>query len=161
MGAKVYAFFDRSETTIDGYFTLMIKEPGRSARKLFERLPARSGQSGYTNTNWTRGKSPIPFGIHHLWLKPVDPDKWPDYNGIGEFYPISSNEKNKRKIQGLSNRAKERWDIGLHPENQYPGSAGCIVLLVDTLERKAAVKALFKFLRLLGAKQDTIRITVL
>ena len=160
MNTEVHAYFDRYETTIEGLFSLAIIEDGK-ARKLFERLPARSGQRGHTQTNWTRGKSPIPFGHHKLLLKPVAPETWPNATGIGEFYPIFSQEPNHRLIVNKADSSLERVDIGLHPENALPGSAGCVVLLVDTPERKATVAALFKFLRLLGAIRDTIPFTVL
>ncbi len=153
----IKAYFDRNPRNVEGFFTLVEIE-GLEVKPLFQRLPARSGQAGYTKTDWIRGKSPIPYGKHLLWLSPLDTGKFADYNGIGEFYPISNREGAKRVIWGKDGT---RQDIGLHPENKYPGSAGCIVLLVDTPERKQRVIELFEYLRELGKSQKNIPLEVL
>lgn len=159
----IKAYFDRNPQNVEGFFTLVEIE-GLEVKPLFQRLPARSGQAGYTKTDWVRGKSPIPYGKHLLWLSPLDTGKFADYNGIGEFYPISNREGSKRMIwteKPSSSFLGVRQDIGLHPENKYPGSAGCIVLLVDTPERKQRVTDLFNYLREQGKSQKKIALEVL
>lgn len=156
----ITAYYDRKPGTIEGLFTLQTVENGVPT-KLFNRLPARSGQQSYCDTDWVRGQSPIPMGRHFLWLDPVNPGTWPKTpGGIGEFYPISSGLMNRRIIMA-EDTGKVRMDIGLHPENAYPGSAGCIVLLHDTPVRKAEVMRLFAFLRTLGKSRETIDLVVL
>jgi hypothetical protein len=147
-------FFDRTTRSIEGKVTLIY-----NGVPLFEKLPARSGQVGYTTTEWVKGKSPIPYGKHTLWLYPKQVGQLtPQGKEIGQFYPISSSLKSSRL---LTNGKNERWDIGLHPENAFAGSAGCIVLLVNTPERLKTVKALFNCLDQLAREQDYIDIEVL
>jgi hypothetical protein len=152
------AFFDRNEETTNGFFTLQDEK----GKKLFERLPARSGQTGYTKTDWIRSRSPIPYSKwiikpYRLWLASVNVGMTSKANGIGEFFPISNTE-GSREIQGPYH-GQERMDIGLHWENDKPGSAGCIVLLNDTPERRDQVKKLFA--RLHTIKQPYIELIVL
>lgn len=154
----IKAFYDRNKDSIDGVFTL-IKVEDNLAVKLFDRLPARSGQNGHANTDWVRGKSPIPFGKHELSLNSVSKREWAGATGVGEFFPISS-PGFFRKIEDPKNKYNFRLDIGLHPENNFKGSAGCIVLLVDTPERKAEVEKLFAFLRDFYDVQQTIPLEV-
>lgn len=141
---KIY--YDRQAGSIEGFLTVQ-KSVGEEVTKLFSRLPARSGQRGWENTSWQRGKSPIPYGSHKLLLKPVNPGTWPGKTGIGEFFPIFTSDHDKRVIFDPKDGSKRRIDVGLHPENAIPGSAGCIVLLTDTPEKKSKVKELFSFLR--------------
>ena len=152
------AFFDRDLKDVNGVFTLQDEK----GHKLFERLPARSGQAGYTKTNWVREKSPIPMSAYliepyRLWLssRGVGTDSKKD--GIGEFWPIS-NMGNTGMIEGAM-KGQLRTDIGLHWENDKKGSAGCIVLVNDTPERRAQVMKLFAFLHTL--KEPYIELVVL
>lgn len=133
------AYYDRQPGTISGWFTLQNNE----GKKIFTRLSARSGSYAAVNFDWVRGKSPIPYGRHRLWLNPVNRGQWAGSKGIGEFFPVSNGD-NPRLIAGPN--GGERWDIGLHPENGIPGSAGCTVLLADTIPRKNEVRKLFDFL---------------
>lgn len=121
------AYYDRQADTIEGFFTLRAVENGQIIKE-FRRLPARSGQKGFENTSWTRGKSPIPFGEFWLWIdKPLQPWASAGERGIGHFLNISSSRVNRRLIQGLNGQMRDL--IGLHPENKFAGSAGCIVLV--------------------------------
>ena len=149
----VTAWYDRQKGTIEGLFTL-----SGPTGNLFTRMPARSGQEGYTDTDWVSGKSPIPYGVHTLFLKLSNAGEFPSGGGLGEFYPIGQ-AQNSRLITGPTQQ--ERWDIGLHPENAYPGSAGCIVLRWDTPALKIQVNRLFKFLGNLTKTQNAIRLEVL
>jgi hypothetical protein len=160
---SVRLFYDRRDGTIDGFLTVLNTKTGQ---KLVDKLPARSGQNGYTQTNWVPAKSPIPLWqpqvTYYLHLNfiadplgqvfPLSP------GGIGLFFPISTHPHNPQLIEQGANR---RWHVGLHPENAYPGSAGCIVLLWDTPSRKRKVEALFQLLLQLGKTQQTILLTVL
>lgn len=158
----IRAFYDRQPGTITGAFTLQ-----SGTVKLFDRLPARSGQRGHEGTSWIRGKSPIPFGEMRLWLSSLNRGQMAGERGIGEFFPISSGD-NRRLIawrelgEGPApGGTGERWDVGLHPENALPGSLGCIVLLTDTPQREAQVRRLFTYLNDLSKTQPWMRLTVL
>lgn len=152
------AFYDRRPDTVDGYFT--IQDEHRNP--VFKRLLARSGQMRAVGTNWMRGQSPIPFSKdvagekHYLWLNSLHPHSKAGAYGIGEFFPISSSLKDKDLIQGPRPDLIRR-SIGLHAENKYPGSAGCIVI-VDT---DKAYNEVFPFLRDLAKTQEYIELVVL
>lgn len=151
------AFYDRRGDTIEGKLTIQDSD----GNPVFKRLHARSGQMSGVGSNWMRGKSPIPFSDNvltqklWLWLQPVNPFTKAGETGIGEFYPISSGE-NKRIIQGPRPELV-RWDIGLHAENKWKGSAGCIVI-VDT---EKAYREVFPWLRELGKTIEKIEVVVL
>jgi hypothetical protein len=146
--------------SIDGVLSVV----DATGKKLIDKLPARSGQNGYTETNWVPAKSPIPLWqpqvTYYLHLKPIeDNDVFPTRpNGIGLFFPISTHAHNPALIEQGSNK---RWHVGLHPENAYPGSAGCIVLLWNTPLRKAKVEGLFALLKILSKSQNVVQLTVL
>lgn len=155
------AWYDRVPNSIDGFFTLQ----DATGKKLFDRLPARSGQRGWTNTSWERGKSPIPYsseikGQYHLWLRPVNNGVKLDDDGIGLFWPISSSPTSRDRIYSKDFR-KERHAVGLHGENRWNGSAGCIVLLWDTTPRKEQVLSLYKTLEQAAKYQEWLPLTVL
>lgn len=129
--AVIKAFFDRNPKDINGFFTIQKTENGKTT-KLIDRVPARSGQGGYTGSSWVRGKSPIPFTSevgsvpYRLWLNPLNVGTRAGARGIGQFYNIST-EENPNVIEM---NGKQRLAIGLHEENALPGSAGCIVITV-------------------------------
>ena len=112
---------------------LILREDGKNK---FE-LKALSGQREYQETSWHSGKSPIPSNIDvedetlYVWLKnPNQPGQKPDPRtgtGIGEFYYVSSRLSDKTRIWKYNYTAQRQF-IGIHPDNKYPGSAGCIVL---------------------------------
>lgn len=149
--ADIYtAYFYRMPNTIDAVFTIQKYDPDHPDKqpvKIFDRLPARSGQYSHRNTSWVRGKSPIPKGDFYLWTKPVQPGAY-DVHGraIGQFHPISSSPTNHRLIKHPTDPTLERWDVGAHPENDYPGSAGCTVLLHNTEERYKTMVSMLQWL---------------
>jgi hypothetical protein len=146
------AFFDRQPGTIEGFFTIQDEH----GKPVFKRLQARSGQNGHTNTDWVRGKSPIPYGNHYLWIGyPVGVGTRAGKTGIGEFYPISNMAGDRDLIQGPAPQILRR-SIGLHAENAYRGSAGCIVL-VDVEQAYAEV---FPWLRKIAGGQRYMDIVV-
>ena len=153
-------FYDRRKGSIEGFLTVI----DATGKKLLDKLPARSGQNGYTETNWVPAKSPIPLWQpqvdYYLHLNPIqNGEVFPKKaSGIGLFFPISTHPHNPHLIEQGHNR---RWHVGLHPENAYPGSAGCIVLLWDTPVRKEKVETLFRLLMELRKTQTTVRLTVL
>lgn len=154
--AEVYtAYYDRNYDTIEGLFTIQ----NSKGEKLFERLPTRSGQVAWTDTSWERGKSPIPYGSFKLWLDSYNKGTRAGARGIGEFFPIST-EEDRHTIYSAGRRRK-RTAIGLHEENTIPGSAGCIVLLTNTPERLEKVQELYKFLTSLKGDIDYINLRVL
>lgn len=132
----------------------------------FKQLPARSGQAGYLNAPWTRSRGAIPYnhqvkgGKLYLHLQPVkDPRGDFNNNGIGLFFPISDSTEQTKTIKGFFSR-EVRFDIGLHPENRWNGSAGCIVLLWDNPQRESTVKALFDWLELQAKTKKYIELKV-
>lgn len=159
----ITAYYDRQPRTIEGFFTIQIFDPkkGGYPRKLFEKMPARSGQQPYADTSDVTAKSPIPFGEYRLYIDTsLSPKEFPKTpGGIGEFFSIGS-ETSKRIIIDKKS-GKTRQDVGLHPENSFNGSAGCIVLVHDSPAKKAAVIALFEFFRQLGKTQSFIDLKVL
>lgn len=140
-------YFDRSTTTVDGKLTLH-----KDGKPVFKQLAARSGQAGHTSTNWETGKSPIPFGRHWLQarynLLQMAPKNTP-------FFPIATG-KGQRVIWEGGQRNRQRKDIGLHKENQYKGSAGCVVIV-----NPDEADALFHYLTMLANAEPYLRFVVL
>lgn len=117
------AFFDRNLDSIEGFFTIQ----DELGNKLVDRVPARSGQAGHTRTSWKIAKSPIPFGKFNLHLKPNNQGQKAGAKGIGEFYPID-NQGDRMTILSPAG-SRKRTEIGLHEENIFKGSSGCIVIV--------------------------------
>lgn len=116
------AFFKRQRHSIDGWFTIKeIRKTGEVV--LFERLPARSGQVGHTETSWTRGKSPTPIGEHLLSTRSTPLKIRPDT----PFYVISS-KPGGSVILNPENLDEFRTACGLHWDTPPPGSAGCVAI---------------------------------
>jgi hypothetical protein len=122
---KTYSMvFERPINSITG--TLYFYENG----KLFLKTRALSGQSGHQTTSWVRGKSPIPsFNNGFLWCDYClqNGELNPTGSQIGEFWNISTGDKDRTLIQGAKLELR-RLSIGLHNDNDYAGSAGCVVL---------------------------------
>ena len=145
------AFFKRHANTIEGEFTLQ-----KDGVKIFDRLLARSGQEGYTDTSWRTGKSPIPFGVHNLYLDPYQDRQRAGAKGIGEFFPIANTSTSEIRALSYKTTGLVRKAIGLHEENMWKGSAGCIVIVSpdDWLTLSAKLKEI-------GKSQKSITIEVL
>lgn len=159
---KFTLYFDKQVHSIDGALTLQAYDPDtKKARTLFHRMAARSGQKGYEGTDWVRGKSPVPFGRHQIDLHSLKAGKWSDYDGIGEFFKIFTDSSNTRRIYDHKRNNYQRFDIGLHPENTKPGSAGCIVLLGRNPLERAQVEKLFAVLRGISDESPVIDLVVL
>ena len=138
-------YFDRTKGTIYGFLTLQ-KIVGGKAIKIFNRLPCASGQSGYTNggdQDWIRGKGPTPFGKHWVSTKSEPLQMSP----VGTRFYVISTIQGDRSIEGGSGR--QRLDRGLHLDNAFPGSAGCIALRNSTKESNKLSNELFDFLDVL------------
>ena len=98
-------------------------------------IAARTGQRSFfaKGYDFLRAKGGCPESNLHLWINP----KFIQQNGdliaegktIGQFYPVSSSEIDHRIIRNPSDLSQVRWDIGLHPENAFQGSAGCLVVV--------------------------------
>ena len=132
----------------------------------FKQLPVRSGQAGYLNAPWTRSRGAIPYnhqvksGKLYIHLQPVkDPRGDFNNNGIGLFFPISDSTEQTKTIKGFFSR-EVRFDIGLHPENKYQGSQGCIVLLWDSKVRKETADALMDWLQMQSKSVKCIELKV-
>lgn len=161
-GAAPYTiWFKRNPARVDGQLTIN----GNDGKMIFTRLHARSGQEGWTKTSWTSSKSPIPYskeikGDLRLWLHPRQKDQWAGATGIGEFWPISSQDSDDVFIWSLDGK-KFRKVIGGHPDNKWKGSAGCVVLAVETPELKKIAEDVSKFLESLMAEYDYIPMKVI
>jgi hypothetical protein len=154
----INAYYDRKNQ----FFTVQETNEKYQIIKKFEKLPARSGQHGYIDS-WTRGKSPIPFSVEcvndlYIWLDcQLQKGEWAGARGIGEFWKIST-DPDMRTIRGKN--GKYRQDIGAHPENDIPGSAGCIVFLHRTQQEKENLLSLRNFLLNLKERIEKIKLTV-
>jgi hypothetical protein len=137
-------WFDRKLGDIRGALTLQKEVKNGKAVKIFERLPAASGQRGYSDgglEDWIQGKGPTPMGVHWLSTKREKLFSAEPYGT--PFYPIST-EQGSRIIVGPG--GVQRDSCGLHYENSSPGTAGCTALLINTQNRKTKAKALFDYL---------------
>lgn len=114
-------FYDRDHRSFNGKLTVI-----SDGITIFKQLPCRSGQRDWYDTSWVRGKSPIPYGVHRIYLSPYQRGQRAGRKGIGEFYPIGSYDS-----YTIRNRmdTQKRTAIGLHEENMWDGSAGCIVVV--------------------------------
>lgn len=134
--------FSRNVRSIEGKFRVFY-EGGK-----VDVFLARSGQVGFLHTCWIRGKSPTPFGSYFIKVPSIKQGKWSNFDKIGEFFNVYSSPKNKRVIRSLGNPTLIREDIGVHPENDIPGSIGCPVLLAGKDNKdekeKARIMELFK-----------------
>lgn len=166
MKLKHTAYFDRNNEL----FTFQtFNQENQQIQTKFIQLPAKSGQKNYQDTGWSTGKSPIPYTSeikesYKLWLDvQYQPNKWPweDKNKIGEFWPIST-DNSKRFIHSKDGN-KIRDAIGLHVDNEYPGSAGCIVLQCNTLIQKVNILYLREYLKAIRKyeKLDYVELVVL
>lgn len=160
--APFKAYFDRDVNNVNGLFSIV----DASGVKVFNRLPVRSGQAGFTHTSWTSGKSPIPFSkelsapLRILLNHPNQEGQWPATpGGIGEFWLIT-NVPGTDLIRGKE-AGHVRQAIGCHPENAYRGSAGCIVFLHDTQTQKDELLRLTKWSKQLIGHYGYIPLEVL
>lgn len=144
------AFFDRDINTIEGWFSIVAPD----GTKLVNRVRARSGQKGYTNTSWTRSKSPIPFGEFNLYTTLNNKGLKAGKTGIGEAFPID-NRGDKFTIKQPGGKLI-REEIMLHQENMWDGSAGCIVIVRES--DWLHVKAVMEELRLRGIAKFPVEV---
>lgn len=124
---KVKAYYDRPWDTVDGFLTIQ-KDDG-SGEKIFDRLHVRSGQTAWSDTSWVRGKSPCPPGLFNLNTSPNNRGQRAGRRGVGEFFPID-NQGDRYTIKS-KNGNLVRTEVGLHEENDWYGSEGCLVVVVS------------------------------
>lgn len=151
-------YFDRRLDSIHGLLTLQYvdkREPGK-AIKVFDRLPCNSGQRGFTNSDWVTSKSPTPIGRHILKTKVGKLVSAEPYNT--PFYTISSQPGGTR-IVGPGNSYRDL--IGLHLDNNLPGSAGCPALENKTEVQRCMAYALFGYLDELAKYEKYVGFVVL
>lgn len=151
---KIFYAKKAGQLTVQDHAGVPIVFQHKGKSHVFKQLPVRSGQAGYLNAPWTRSRGAIPYnhqvksGKLYIHLRPVE-DRRGDFNndGIGLFFPISDSTEQTKTIKGDDAR-EVRFDIGLHPENRWVGSAGCIVLVWDTKAKKEVAEALLEWLQL-------------
>lgn len=104
----------------------------------------------FLKRDWYRGKSGCPIGTHLLWTKRNYIKQYHDLDAtgreVGRFYPISNNIEDHRVIRA-DYGTQYRLDIGIHDENDFPGSAGCIVV-INNKDFRELVKKLEKLERI-------------
>lgn len=140
----------------NGVLTLQYAEDGL-AYKAFDKLKIATGQTGYNDggpDDWVTSKGGTPEGDWFLRLKKqplqMEPKGTP-------FYVMESNPGTGVLI---GPEGKRRTAVGLHLENQYPGTAGCTALLWDTPQRKKLAYMLFDYLDWLSADLKHIPVRV-
>jgi hypothetical protein len=136
-------YFDRDKNRIDGVLTLQIIVNKRAV-KVFDKLPARSGQVGFTEQDWVDGKSPTPFGAMFMKTKSVPLQMEPRNT---PFFELCTDT---RRPGVITNGRDDRVACGLHFENDYPGTAGCVALVIDTRQQLAEAWALFHYVESLS-----------
>lgn len=129
------AYFKRGTSSFEGQLTIQSSKAGIVISKPIDRVRVRSGGASYYNKEWIRGHSPIPRGEFKLWLAPNNKAQHAGAKGVGEFYPISTDNsrywihENELGPMPVGQEPRQRAEIGLHDENLIPGSAGCIVVI--------------------------------
>jgi hypothetical protein len=110
-------------------------------RWVFEKLRFRTGLAGYGSTDWIVGKSPIPTleasgrRVYYVHLQHVNKNNEASPisrkpNGIGWFWPISSSPTDPWTISDTDSSGKRTF-IGIHAENAFDGTNGCVGLRHD------------------------------
>jgi len=144
---KVQLYFKQNKHTVDGSLTVAVRDlEGKVIEEQSIRnVVARSGAPGWAGTQGVRGKSPIPDGKYILWNRKRWIMQYNDLDAtgreIGRFYPISDNPTNRHII---SHPTGVRKYIGLHDENDFRGSAGCVVV-VNNAQFRRICKLLEKY----------------
>lgn len=152
MGLIHTIYLHRIPDTIDAVLTVQEYNPDQSdiePKKLFDRLPFRTGQYSLRHTDGWVSNGPIPKGDWWWWTdRELQPGQsHPTGGGIGSFWNISSSKDERRYIVNPKNPAQKRVDIGGHWENAFKGSLGCPVGLWDTPERDKHLTAYFNWIR--------------
>lgn len=166
---KVIARYKRIKDSIDGLFSIIAYDNSGKEILAFNNLPARSGQYGFRNSSWHTGKSPIPYShevaggqlyIHLLTI--LQQGKWAlqDPKGIGENRLISSSPNDPYTIHHAT-LDKKRTAVGIHPENWWKGSAGCVVLVNDTLFQKMRILLARTFINYVAKSKKYIELEVM
>lgn len=139
-------FVARREQDIECQLTVMDTHTGKPVTGL-EKLGCRSGQPGFSGYKpfrlWRRGYSPIPFTqaphpdlkkytapnlIISLSGSPFQPKQYDAGRaGIGEFWRVGSTNQDPATTYSYRRNLK-RLALGIHPENEYVGSRGCVVI---------------------------------
>jgi hypothetical protein len=133
-------YVKRTKGALYGVATL--KDP--NGDDIVTRLPIASGQLGYLSggqNDWVKGKSPTPIGDWFLSTKRVPLQMEP----VGTAFYSIGDSPGSTTITSPDGRVV-REDIGLHLENRYPGTIGCVALLHDTPERVVGSSRLFRAL---------------
>lgn len=159
-------YYDRRRGSIEGALTVRTVYDEEIVKN-FVRLPCRSGQLNWANQSWGSG-APVPYSFEvlgqklWLWLTgQKQKNLWAneDPQKIGEFWPIST-EPDKATILSPE-RTRKRQYIGLHHENQYKGSMGCIVTVTETEEQVNKILEARSWLMLLAEYHQKVKLEVL
>lgn len=124
------------------YGTVTLKDP--KGEDIVTRVPMASGQLGYLSggqDDWVKGKGPTPIGDWFLSTK-----RWPlQMEPVGTAFYAIGDEPGSSTIESPDGKII-RENIGLHLENRYPGTIGCVALMHDTAERASKANVLFQAL---------------
>ena len=134
--------------SIEGDMSFIERNPDGSVNEAnsLRDVPILTGQQGYEHEDWSVGKSGFPTGTHWLWTKRGTIKQYGDLDAtggeVGRFYHVSSRLDDMLTIVNLHNPKKKRTAMGFHDDNDFWGSAGCVVtpnnddfrLIVNKLE---------------------------
>lgn len=147
---KIYV--KKKKASFNAILTIaVLNEDGSvNEEKSLRDIACRSGKWNWERNPKITGDDPVPDGKMYLWNKRGYIQQYNDLDAvggeIGRFYPISDNLTNHRLISHKTTPStkKSRWDIGLHDENSFPGSSGCIVV-IDNKDFRKVCKLLEQF----------------
>ncbi len=131
--------------SFDGELTIAVKDKQGNIleKETIRGIPCRSGARSFSEKIDIAGKTPIPVGKHYIWTQPEVIMQKNDFvaegREIGEFFPIGT-QTNRHIIPARGIYKISRFHVGLHPENAFPGSAGCIVVVgTENFKRVSAL----------------------
>lgn len=151
-------YVDRRPGSIYGVMTLQYVKGGQAV-EVFKRMPFASGQAGFVQggpvDDWINSRGGTPYGSHYMSTRKEPLQMTP----VGTPFYVMGTERGSRIIRGP--QGQTRTNIGVHLENNIPGSAGCIAILHDTPERECLAWAFFTYLDRLNRYEPYIRVVVL
>lgn len=157
MLAPYTLFLDRFNQFQQGHLGVMSLRH-KDGRFIFQQLPFRSGLPGYGETDFERGRSPIPrldkikTGELFLHIDKINKNGFDnaipqDKSKIGWFVPIGDDKNDAYTIEGYDGI---RTAIGIHGDHNRPGTAGCPGFEIDEKYQEAEAEAFLRFVNRLA-----------
>lgn len=131
---KIETYFKKTliKNNIKGSLSIIVREDNGAVNEFLSirDIRTRTGRPNRGNTKGISAVSPIPDGKFLIWNFKKFIQQLGQFNPkggeIGHFYYISDTKTNHLNIK---DGKTIRVAIGLHPENDFEGSAGCIVVV--------------------------------